>query len=99
MATTKKTTKAQADPLENSVVVLETHVGIPLVIRANPTDEAVHSFVEEHHRRYLAGEAGGPSGEPAYRIFNARRYTDETAFDTGTDPVAEIDLGDILPTP
>lgn len=97
MAATKKRVSKKAP--ENSVVVINTHVGHDLVIRANPTDEAVRGFVAEHHRRYIAGEPGGPSGIPAYRLFTAKRYADEESYLAGSRPVAEIDLGDILPTP
>lgn len=94
MATKKLSKKA----LENSVVVLETHIGHDLVIRANPSDDEVRGFAEEHHRRYIAGEPGGPSGIPAYRLFNAKRYVSEESFDAGDEPVAEIDLSDLLPS-
>lgn len=90
--------KKKTDTLD-SVVVLNTNVGEDLVIRSNPTDDAVRGFVEEHTRRYLAGQPGGPSGIPAYRIFNAKRYTDEDSYLTGSTPVNEIDIADLLPTP
>lgn len=97
MAATKKRVSKKA--LENSVVVIDTHVGHDLVIRANPSDEDVRGFVAEHHRRYIAGEPGGPSGIPAYRLFTAKRYTDEESYLGGAEAVAEIDLSDLLPTP
>lgn len=96
--TTKRTTKKVTDPNENSVVVLSTHVGEDLVIRANPTDESVRGFVEEHTRRYLAGEAGGPGGHPAFRIFTATRFVSEISYLTHDEsPSSEIDISDLLP--
>ena len=91
--------KKKAVAGDESVVVLETHVGQPLVIRANPSDEAVRGFVEEHTRRYIAGEAGGPSGIPPFRIYTAKRYADELAFLDGEDPVEDVEIADLLPTP
>ena len=90
--------KKKAVAGDESVVVLETHVGQDLVIRANPTDEAVRGFVEEHTRRYVAGEAGGPSGIPPFRIYTAKRYADELAYLDGTEAVAEVEIQDLLPT-
>lgn len=81
-----------------SIVVLQTHVGQDLLIRGNPTDAAVRKFTKEHHRRYLAGELAGPSGDPPYRIFNAKRYDDEYAYLAGAEPTGEIDLSDLLVT-
>ena len=96
MATKKTTTTKKAKAAATSVVVLDTHVGQPLVIRANPTDEAVRGFVTEHSRRYLAGEPGGPSGIAPYRIFNAFRFDSEEAWLEGAEGV-EIDIADLLP--
>lgn len=99
--TTKKTTttrKPTKKALESSVVVLATAVGEPLVIRANPTDDEVRGFVQEHTRRYLAGEAGGPSGIPPFRIFTATRYVDEITWINGGDPVGTIEIEDLLPS-
>jgi hypothetical protein len=82
---------------DDSVVALITSVGMPLIIRANPTDEAVRSFVEEHTRRYIAGEAGGPSGIPPYRIYEAARYNNEQSFLDGEEHIDLIDIADLLP--
>lgn len=90
--------KVVADSLADSVVGLDTQVGETLLIRANPSDDAVRGWVEEHMRRYIAGEPGGPSGIPAYRIFTAKRYASEEAHLAGDAPVAEIDITDLLPT-
>lgn len=89
--------KPSKKALAESVVVLETHVGQPLIIRANPDDAAVRSFVKEHTRRYIAGEPCGPSGDPSFRIFNAKRYLTELDFLSGAAPAAEIDVSDLLP--
>lgn len=83
----------------DSVVVLNTHINEDLVIRGNPTKAQVRKFVKEHHRRYLAGEAGGPSGIPPYRIFNAKRYASEGEYLNGADAVEEIEVSDLLTTP
>ena len=85
-------------PRKNSIVVMETSVGQPLVLRANPTIKDVRGFVEEHTRRYLAGEAGGPSGIPAFRIYNAKRYANELSWLEGESPTATVDIADLLPT-
>jgi hypothetical protein len=92
------TTRKKKVDLDESIVVLDTHIGEPLVIRANPSDEAVRGFVEEHTRRYVAGEAGGPSGIAAYRIFNAKRFVSEAEWMAGTDAADEIDITDLLPS-
>lgn len=81
----------------NAVVALHTHVGETLVIRANPTDDEVKAFVAEHSRRYHTGEAGGPSGIPAYRIHKAERYASELDVDNEEVAGEEIDLTDVLP--
>lgn len=83
----------------DSVVVLNTHINEDLVIRGNPTDAAVRRFVKEHHKRYLAGTPGGPSGIPAFRIFNAKRYESEPAYLNDATPLDEIDIADLLATP
>ena len=84
-----------SDTNEIRVAVLETHVEEPLVIRANPTEEAVKGFVAEHNRRYHAGEAGGPDGNAAYLIKSAKFYESEAAFLSGEDAEEEIDLSDL----
>ena len=96
MATTKRATTKKAKVSESSVVVLATHVGQPLILRANPTDEAVRGFVEEHTRRYVAGEPGGPSGIAPFRIFNAFRFDSEEAWLEDANGT-EIEIGDLLP--
>lgn len=82
------------DPAE--VVVIKTTVpNIDLVIRSGPTNTQVRSFVKEHHRRFLAGEPGGPSGNyPAHHILSAARYENEYAYLAGEDgtPVKIEDL-------
>jgi hypothetical protein len=92
MATKKKTTKKTATENPDRVAVLRTHVGIPLFIRANPSEEAVRGFVEEHNRRYHAGEPGGPSGQPAYLILGASYYDSEDAYYADPDSGVEISL-------
>lgn len=64
------------------IVVLETNVPFePLIIRSGPTNKEVRGFVEEHHRRFLAGEWAGPSRDRrAYEIKNATRYDNETVY-------------------
>jgi len=109
MATPKKKPVAKAAPKKvtpkldpeveiNKVVVLSTSVDHPLIIRSNPTDEDVRSFVAEHTRRYVAGEQGGPSGISAYRIFTAKRYADEETFIRGGDNIDEVNIADLLPS-
>lgn len=83
----------------SSVVVLETSVGEDLFIRGNPTDDEVRSYVEEQTKRYIAGGAAGPSGIPAFRVFNAKRYPSEGEFYAGADVLGEIEISDLLPTP
>lgn len=108
MATPKKKPVRKAAPKKvkaavvetneiDQVVVLTTSVDHPLVIRSNPSDEDVRGFVAEHTRRYLAGEPGGPSSIPAYRIFTAKRYVNEVTFLTGGDNVSEVNIADLLP--
>lgn len=74
-------------PADNSdsIVVLQTSVGEDLVLRANPTDKAVRSFVEEAAKRFKSGAPGGPSGIPAYEIYNAKRYSSEWDWIQGED--------------
>lgn len=94
----KKAAVAPVVENEDAIVVLTTSVGFPLVIRANPSDESVRSFVEEHTRRYIAGEPGGPSGIPPYRIFGAKRYSSELVYLEDGEAVEDIDIADLLPT-
>lgn len=95
-AAPKKVKPIETDVIDQ-VVVLTTSVDHPLVIRANPSDEEVRGFVAEHTRRYVAGEPGGPSNIPAYRIFTAKRYADEVTFITGGDNFEEVNIADLLP--
>ena len=76
---------------------LYTHVDRVLIIRANPTVEAVKGFVLEHNRRYHKGEPGGPSGLPAFRIHRAAFFDDEMDAKEGFEG-EEIDLSDVLPS-
>lgn len=83
---------------DQRVAVLATHVGNPLVIRSNPSEEEVRGFVEEHNRRYHAGEAGGPSGVAAFKIVGAKFYTSELDFINDPDEDdGEIDISDLDP--
>ena len=81
----------------DQIVVLETNVPFePLIIRSNPTNKEVRGFVQEHHRRFLAGEWAGPSRERrAYEIKNARRFDDETAYLEG-DVGKAIKIEDLI---
>lgn len=67
---------------KNRIAVLET-ARLPLVIRSNPTQKSVFGFVEEQHRRLVAGEPCGPSGEPAFQITGAKYYESEEAWLAG----------------
>lgn len=71
--------RRKANP--DRVVLMKTHVGVPLMMRANPTVEEVRGFVAEHNRRYEAGEPGGPSGIPAFNILGATYYESESDAD------------------
>lgn len=79
------------------VCVLETHVGEPLIIRANPSEEEVRAFVAEHLRRYHAGEHGGPGGHPAHKILSAAYFESEAAFMAGQGKQAEVAIDDLDP--
>ena len=87
--------KAKKTINEDRVAVLSTHVGEPLVIRANPSKEQVVGFVAEHNRRYHAGEAGGPDGNAAYLVQGAKFYENEAAFLNGEDAESDIDLSEL----
>jgi hypothetical protein len=82
---------------KTSIVVLETNVPFePLIIRSGPTNKEVRGFVEEHHRRFLAGEYAGPSRDRrAYQIKSAKRYADETAYLEG-DVGKAIKIEDLI---
>jgi len=82
----KKTAKKKDQ--SGRVAVLLTHVNIPLVLRANPTEEEVLGFVKEQNRRYHNGDPGGPSGLPAVLVreaafFDEESPTDEYDFEKG----------------
>lgn len=83
------------DPAE--VVVLKTTVpNIDLIIRSGPSNAEVRSFVQEHHRRFLAKEPGGPSGTyPAQHILSAARYSDEASYLAG-DEGAPVKIEDLI---
>lgn len=51
--------------MSRTVVVLETSIGLDLVIRSNPTDDEVRSFVET---------------QKEYVILNAKRHPSEEAY-------------------
>lgn len=96
-ATTTKTTRVtKAKATDDSVVALATSVGETLILRANPSDGDVRRFVEEHTRRYVFGEAGGPSGIPPFRIFTAERFVSELAWINGDPFTATIDIEDLV---
>lgn len=80
----------------NRVAALETHIGETLIIRANPTKAAVRQFVEEHNRRYTAGETGGPSGQPALKILDAMYYPNERAVHDPDVDGTPIDVADLI---
>jgi len=91
MATAKKTKVDKS----LRVCALDTHIGEPLLIRANPDVESVKSFVAEHLRRYYKGEQGGPSGVPALKIESATYYESEASFWAGKGKQEEIDISDL----
>ena len=94
-STAKKEEVTEVDH-NSRIVVLETHTGQPLILRSNPSKEEVDAFVEEHNRRYHAGEAGGPSGLPSRLIKSAHEYDrEEDLYDTETEG-REVDLSDAL---
>ena len=100
---TKKSRKPPAKisaseaPQDSRVCVIETHVGIPLTMRANPSEDDVNRFVTEHQSRYHRGLPGGPDSElPAFFIYNAKFYESEDLYLNGADPVGEVDLTDAL---
>lgn len=92
--------KKKASP--DRVAVLRTHVGFPLVIRGNPTEEQVRGFVAEHNRRYHAGEPGSPPipGQPpapAYLVLGGAWFEAEVPSDEYDFEGAEaIDLSGVL---
>lgn len=80
------------------VVVVKTNVpNIDFVIRSGPTNVEVRRAVKEHHRRYLAGEPGGPAGHAAQRIVSATRYPDEFAYRAGEDGES-VKIEDLIQT-
>ena len=83
--------KAKVNP--NRVAVLETNVGSPLIIRSNPTVKEVRRFIQENNRRYHAGEAGGPSGQPSVLVKSAAFH--ESELDINKDRGEEIDISDL----
>ena len=79
------------------VCVIDTHVGIPLLMRADPTEADVKRFVTEHQSRYHQGLPGGPDPQlPAFFIYSAKYYESEIGFESGEAPISEIDLTDAL---
>jgi len=84
-------------PNPERAAVLTTSAGELLTIGSDPTVEAVRGFVEEHNRRYHAGEAAGPSGGEARLVTGA--YYFEAERPAGQYDLGEgepIDLGDSL---
>lgn len=93
-AAPKKTKKTE---VSDNVVILQTSVGEDLVLRSGPSDEDVRNYVQEHTKRYIAGQPGGPSGIPAFRIFTAKRHSNEFEYLAGVSEGVEIDISDLLP--
>lgn len=87
--------RKKANP--DRVAALYTHIGDVLVIRANPSEDAVKGFVAEHSRRYHTGEPGGPSGIPAYHINSAKFFDSESDVYNESVEGEEIDLSEVLP--
>lgn len=81
----------------NTCAVMYTHVGQLLILRGTPTTEEVKGFILEHNRRYHAGEPGGPSGIPSFKIHKAAFFEDEMDAKDGLEG-NEIDLSDVLPS-
>ena len=79
---------------KDSVVVCKTNRD-DLVLRSNPTNAAVRKFVKEHHRRFKAGEPGGPDGSLARQIFSATRYAHEADYLIGREGTP-IKIEDII---
>lgn len=69
---------------KKSICVLETNIGIPLVIRSGPTLDEIKAFVAEHNRRHEAGLHEGPAEtHVASKIYSARVFASEDAWGTG----------------
>lgn len=62
------------------IAVITTSSGHPLILRSDPSVEDVRAFVAEVKRRYVAGEAGGPSGIPAELPISAAFFDSEDTF-------------------
>lgn len=94
IAKRKTRTRAAKKAQQNSdrVAVLQTHVNFPLIIRSNPSEEQVRSFVEEHNRRYHAGEPGGPGGQPAFLIQSGMWFDSEADYEANPSGGVPIDL-------
>ena len=90
-------TKDKKEASASRVCVLETSIGEPLIVRANPSKDDVRGFVGEHLRRYHAGEDGGPGGHPPHKILTATYYESELAFHEGDGKQEEVDISDLDP--
>lgn len=69
---------------KKSICVLETDIGIPLVIRSGPTLEEIQDFVVEHNRRHDSGLHEGPAEiHIASKILAARIHSSEESWNNG----------------
>lgn len=82
----------------NRVAVLATAAGEPLIIRGDPSEEAVLEFVRAHHGRFLVNGVGGPAGMPARQIVGAAYYENEADLADFSTEGTEIDLSPAFET-
>lgn len=83
------------------VCIMETNIeGYNLCLRANPTIENIKKFVTEQRRRYYALQPGGPGGNPAVFVKNAKLWRNELDYGKqGKRCFKVIDLSDVPVNP
>lgn len=74
-------------------IVFET--GSKSVTQVDDLDE-LKAFAQEHHRRAVNGEAGGPTGHNAERIKKVLLYENHPGDDTNSDQLDAQTVSDLI---
>ena len=78
------------------VAVVKFHSGASSILGGDPTEEELKGFVQEHNRRYHAGEPGGPGGELAELVTEVLLFDEYDDTYDESKAVSELDIADLL---
>lgn len=77
------------------VAVVKFHSGASSIMDG-VTEESLKGFVEEHNRRYHAGEPGGPGGELAELVTQVLLFDEYDDTYDESKATSELDIVDLL---